>query len=185
MYACLDSLIYLVYFTQEEDEIHPCTRRRSSWAGMRRQWPPGCLGIRLESPSESSAPLSSSCLRPGSQAMRRSGAHDVCRDALTVDPRMGALRPAQSRSRAPHPSLDDVVPPGPSANLHFPSPPTPRARFFLERRTFSETPLRLMISRSGFSLGALYQHGPVPKAPKESPGVWKGPPPRYVRKPRP
>lgn len=37
-----------------------------------------------------------------------------------------------------------------------------------------------MISRSGFSLGAAFQHGPVKRPPK-SEGVWKGPLPRYVR----
>lgn len=37
-----------------------------------------------------------------------------------------------------------------------------------------------MLSRSGFSLGTFYQHGPVPKPPKAE-GVWKGPLPHFVR----
>ena len=48
-------------------------------------------------------------------------------------------------------------------------------------RTLSESPLKLMISRTGFSLGPL-RFGPRQSAPQDRPGkVWKGPLPRWVR----
>lgn len=106
---------------------------------------------------------------PGDETLRRDAGSfpsSPCPSIPTsasLSPHPHALAPTRRHTACPAVAL----PPA-----HDPSPHT--------HRTLSETPLRLMLSRSGFSLGTFYQHGPVKKPPK-SEGVWKGPLPRFVR----